>query len=64
MAGHQRTVETPVGGGQAGAMLRMGIHAYAMGEGKMWREPQREGRKEVSNRGREGRKGREGGMVR
>ena len=46
MAGHQGTVgipagggraDTPAGGGQvgipAGATLRMGIHAYAMGEG-------------------------------
>ena len=46
MAGHQRTVgipagggraDTPAGGGQvgipAGATLRMGIHAHAMGEG-------------------------------
>jgi hypothetical protein len=48
MAGHQRTVETPVGGGQAGAMLRMGIHAYAMGEGRIRREPQRGGREDVS----------------
>jgi hypothetical protein len=47
MAGHQRTADTPAGGGradtpagggQAGAILRMGIHAYATGE-----EPQRGG---------------------
>jgi len=46
MAGHQRTVGIPAGGGRAdtlagggqvgipaGATLRMGIHAHAMGEG-------------------------------
>jgi hypothetical protein len=50
MAGHQRTTETPAdggradtpaGGGRAGAMLRMGIDARAMGEGRMRREPKR-----------------------
>jgi hypothetical protein len=39
---------TPAGGGQAGAILRMGIHAYAMGEGRIRREPQRGGREDVS----------------
>jgi hypothetical protein len=57
MAGHQRTadtpagggrVDTPAGGGQGGAILRMGIHAYAMGEGRIRREPQRGGREDVS----------------
>ena len=41
MAGHQRTADTPAGGGradtpagggQAGAILRVGMHACAMGE--------------------------------
>jgi hypothetical protein len=32
-------------------MLRMGIHAYAMGEGKIRREPQREGREDASTGG-------------
>ena len=50
MAGHQRTADTPAGGGradtpagggQAGAILRMGIHSYATGEGGIRREPQR-----------------------
>jgi len=40
--------DTPVGGGQGGAILRMGIHAYAMGEGRIRREPQRGGREDVS----------------
>jgi hypothetical protein len=52
--------DTPAGGGRAdgrtlrrvvdrvGAILRMGIHAYAMGVGRMRREPQREGREDVS----------------
>ena len=35
MAGHHRTADTPAGGGQGGAILRMGIHAYAMGEGRI-----------------------------
>ena len=38
-------------GGQrtgGGAILRMGIHAYAMGEGRIRREPQRGGREDVS----------------
>jgi hypothetical protein len=35
------------GGGQGGAILRMGIHAYAMGEGRIRREPQRGGREDV-----------------
>ena len=57
MAGHQRTADTPAGGGRAdtpagggqgGAILRMGIHAYAMGEGRIRREPQRGGREDVS----------------
>ena len=61
MAGHQWTADTPAdggradtpaGGGQAdtggGAILRMGIHAYAMGEGRIRREPQRGGREDVS----------------
>jgi hypothetical protein len=38
--------DTPAGGGQAGAMLRMGMHAYAMGEGRMRGEPQRGGRED------------------
>ena len=50
MAGHQQTAEAPAGGGradtpagsgQAGTMLRMDIDAYATGEGRIWREPQR-----------------------
>jgi hypothetical protein len=40
--------DTPAGGGQGGAILRMGIHAYAMGEGRTRREPQRGGREDVS----------------
>jgi hypothetical protein len=57
MAGHQRTADTPAGGGradtpagggQAGAVLRMGMHAHAMGEGRIRREPQRGGRVDVS----------------
>jgi hypothetical protein len=57
MAGHQRTADTPAGGGradtpagggQAGARLRMDIRAYAMGEGRIWGEPQRGGREDVS----------------
>jgi hypothetical protein len=40
--------DIPAGGGQGGAILRMGIHAYAMGEGRMRREPQRGGRGDVS----------------
>jgi hypothetical protein len=66
MAGHQRTADTPAdggradtpaGGGQAdtggGAMLRIGTHAYAMGEGGMRMEPQRGGRERciISTRG-------------
>jgi hypothetical protein len=58
MAGHQRTADTragggrtgtPAGGGQAGAILRMGIgiHAYAMGEGRIRRASQRGGREDV-----------------
>ena len=63
MAGHQRTADTPAGGGRAdrrtprraadrgrGAILRMGIHAYAMGEGRIRREPQRGGRERCINR--------------
>ena len=62
MAGHQRTADTPAdggradtpaGGGQAdtggGAILRIGIHAYAMGEGGMRMEPQRGGRERCIN---------------
>jgi hypothetical protein len=63
MAGHQRTADTPAGGGRAdpptgggpadlgggGAILRRGIHAYAMGEGGIRREPQRGGRKRCIN---------------
>jgi hypothetical protein len=66
MAGHQRTADTPAGGGRAdtpagggradkgGALcyiLRMGIHAYAMGmgEGRTRREPQRGGRERCIN---------------
>jgi hypothetical protein len=57
MAGHQRTADTPAGGGraealagggQAGAILRMGIHPYVMGEGRIRREPQRGGREDAS----------------
>jgi hypothetical protein len=57
MAGHQRTADTPAGGGRAdtpadggqgGAILRVGIHACAMGEGRIRREPQRGGREDVS----------------
>jgi hypothetical protein len=60
VAGHQRTVDTlagggrvdtPTGGGQAGATLRMGINAYAMGEGRIRREPQRGGREDASTEG-------------
>jgi hypothetical protein len=53
MAGHQRTADTPAGGGQGGAIpiqrtvLRMGIRSYAMGEGRIRREPQRGGREDV-----------------
>jgi hypothetical protein len=36
-----------VGGGQGGATLRMGMHAYAMGEGRTRREPQRGGREDA-----------------
>jgi hypothetical protein len=58
MAGYQRTADTPAGGGRAdtpagggqgGAILRMGIHAYAMGEGRIRREPQRGGRERYIN---------------
>jgi hypothetical protein len=57
MAGHQRTADspagggradTPAGGGQGGAMLRMGMRARAIGEGRMRREPRRRGRKGAS----------------
>jgi hypothetical protein len=57
MAGHQRTADTPAGGGradtpagggQAGAVLRMGIHAYAIAGRRIQREPQRGGREDVS----------------
>jgi hypothetical protein len=41
--------DTPAGGGQGGAILRMGIHAYAMGEGRIRREPQRGGRERCIN---------------
>ena len=44
--------DTPAGGGQAGAILRMGINAYAMGEKRTRREPQRGGREDVSTRSR------------
>ena len=59
MAGHQRTADSPAGGGRAdgrtprraadrgGDVLRMGIHAYAMGEGRARREPQSGGREDV-----------------
>jgi hypothetical protein len=40
--------DTPAGGGQGGAILRTGIHAYAMGEGRMRREPQRGGKEDLS----------------
>jgi hypothetical protein len=44
--------DTPAGGGQGGAILQMGIRAYAMGEGRIRirREPQRGGREDVSTR--------------
>ena len=58
MAGHPADGGHPGGrrtgghpGGQrtgGGAILRMGIHAYAMGEGRIRREPQRGGREDVS----------------
>jgi hypothetical protein len=61
MAGHQRTADTPAGGGRAdGRTFRRAvdrgvlycgwayIHAYAMGEGRIRREPQRGGREDVS----------------
>jgi hypothetical protein len=66
VAGHQRTADTPAGGGradtpagggqadtpaggeQAGAILRTGMHACAMGEGRIRREPQHGGRKDAS----------------
>jgi hypothetical protein len=57
MAGHQRTADTPAGEGRAdtpageeqvGAILRIGTHAHAMGEGRMRREPQRGGREDLS----------------
>jgi hypothetical protein len=72
MAGHQRTADTPAGGGRAdipagggqadtpagggqaergiggGAILRMGIHACAMGERRIRREPNVEAGKGVS----------------
>ena len=48
MAGHQRTADTPAGGGQGGAILRMGIYPYATGEGRTRREPQRGGREDAS----------------
>jgi hypothetical protein len=40
--------DTPAGSGQGGAILRVGIHAHAMGEGRIQREPQRGGREDVS----------------
>jgi hypothetical protein len=62
MAGHQRTADTPAdggradtpaGGGQAdtggGRYTTVGIHAYAMGEGGIRREPQRGGRERCIN---------------
>ena len=58
MAGHQRAVDTPAGGGhpdpggqRTGGALYYGwayIHAYAMGEGRIRREPKRGGREDVS----------------
>jgi hypothetical protein len=59
VAGHQRTADTPAGGGradtpagggQAGAMqvLRMGINSYVAGEGRTRRKPRRGGREDVS----------------
>jgi hypothetical protein len=42
--------DTPAGGGQAGAALRMGINACAMGGRRMRREPQRGGREDASTR--------------
>jgi hypothetical protein len=60
MAGHQRTADTPADGGRAdtpaggeqadtggGAILRIGIHAYAMGEGGIRLEPHRGGRERL-----------------
>jgi hypothetical protein len=60
MAGHQRTADTPAAADgrtprraadRGGAIPRMGIHAYAMGEGRIRREPQRGGREDVSTKG-------------
>jgi hypothetical protein len=61
MVGHRRTADTPApaggeradtpaGGGQADAILRMGIRAYALGEGRIRtrRESQRGGREDAS----------------
>jgi hypothetical protein len=42
--------DTPAGGGQGGAILRMGIHSYATGEGVIRREAQRGGREDVSTK--------------
>jgi hypothetical protein len=63
MAGHQRTADTPEDGGRAdtpagggqtdtggGAILRICIHAYAIGEGGIRMEPQRGGRERCINR--------------
>ena len=61
MAGHQRTADTPAGGGrradtpagggQGGAILRMGIHTcLRYGRKRIRREPQRGGREDVSTR--------------
>jgi hypothetical protein len=62
MAGHQRTADTPAGGGRAdgrtprwaadrgGAILRMGIHAYAMGKGGCGGSPDVEAGKTYQHR--------------
>jgi hypothetical protein len=46
-----RTAGTPADGGRAetpaGAIVLMGIHAYATGGRRIWREPQRGGRGDV-----------------
>ena len=57
MAGHQRKADTPAGGrradtpaggGQAGAILWMGIHAYARGKGENGGSPNAEAGKNRS----------------
>jgi hypothetical protein len=63
MAGHQRTADTPAGGGRADGRthrraadrgaLHYGwacTHAHAMGEGRTRREPRRGGREDAPTR--------------